>query len=173
MSRVDIWFEDETRVGQQGSLTRIWAEKGTRPRIPRQQQFLYEYIFGAVCPQKEKAIGLVLPYVCTESVQLLVNEISKETPQGHIAVIILDGAGFHHANELKIPDNIRFLFLPPYSPELNPVEQIWQYLKDKFLANRVFDSLEDILDACCEAWNAFANNPSLIASLTTRDWARL
>lgn len=170
MTKVDLWFEDETRVGQQGSLTRIWAEKGTRPRIPRQQQFLYEYIFGAVCPRRQKAVGLVLPYACTESLQLLLTEISKETPSDRIAVIIMDGAGWHHAHALKIPQNIRFLFLPPYSPELNPVEQIWQYLKDKFLANRVFDSLEDIVDACCEAWNAFANNPALITSLTTRDW---
>lgn len=173
MTKVDLWFEDETRVGQQGSLTRIWAEKGTRPRIPRQQQFLYEYIFGAVCPHQQKAIGLVLPHACTESLQLLLNEMSKETLPGRIAIIIMDGAGWHHANALLIPDNIRFLFLPPYSPELNPVEQIWQYLKDKFLANRVFDSLEDITDACCEAWNAFANNPALITSLTSRNWINI
>lgn len=171
MKKVDIWFEDESRVGQQGSLTRIWAEKGARPRIVRQQQFLYEYIFGAVCPKRKIAVGLVLPWANGEGMQLMLNEISKETPTGRISVIIMDGAGWHHFKGLIIPGNIRILFLPAYSPELNPVEQIWQYLKDKFLANRVFDSLEEILDACCEAWNSFANNPSLISSLTTRDWA--
>lgn len=173
MKKVDIWFEDESRVGQQGSLTRIWAEKGTRPRVPRQQQFLYEYIFGAVCPKREIAVGLVLPCANAEGMQLLLNEISAETPPGRIAVIIMDGAGWHHFKGLVIPENIRILFLPAYSPELNPVEQIWQYLKDKFLANRVFVSLEEILDECCAAWNAFANNPSLISSLTTRSWAVL
>lgn len=173
MNKVDLWVQDESRVGQQGSLTRVWAEKGTRPRIPRQQQFLYEYIYGAVCTKRQKAIGLVLPYADREGVQLLLNEIALETPSDRMAIVIMDGAGWHHCKELAIPNTVRLLFLPPYSPELNPIEQVWQYLKDKFLANRTFDSLDNILDACCEAWNAFANNPSLISTLTTRDWITL
>lgn len=134
---------------------------------------MYEYIFGAVCPKEKKAVGLILPYTNHQTLQLLLNEVAKEIPPGRIAVMIMDGAGWHHAGDLIIPDNIVFLFLPPYSPELNPVEQIWQYIKDKFLANRVFESSEDILDACCEAWNSFANNPSLISSLTSRSWANI
>lgn len=112
-----------------------------------------------------------MPYANHQTLQLLLNEVTKEVPSDRIAVMILDGAGWHHANALKIPSNIVLLFFPPYSPELNPVEQIWQYLRDRFLANRTFDSLKDIMDTCCEAWNAFANNPKLIQSLITRDWA--
>lgn len=173
MKKIDIWFEDEMRVGQQGSLTRIWAEKGTRPRVVRQKQFISEYIFGAVCPVNRHAVGLVLPVNTGACLQLLLNEISQETKPGRIAVTVLDGAGSHRNQALAIPSNVCLLLLPPYSPELNPVEQIWAYLRDQFLSNRVFESLEHIIDACCEAWNAFANNKSLIASLTTRTWANI
>jgi transposase len=100
-------------------------------------------------------------------------EISRSVATGAHAVLILDGAGWHGANALDIPDNLSLLTLPPYSPELNPVENVWQYLRANRLAISVFDKYDAILDACCTAWNRFANNPDTISSITARSWAQV
>ena len=100
-------------------------------------------------------------------------EIAKQVAPGAHAVLILDGAGYHIADDLIIPDNITLLKLPPYSPELNPVENIWQYLRQNKLAITVFNDYEHIVDICCDAWNFFANNPAAIVSITTRNWAQV
>lgn len=86
-------------------------------------------------------------------------------------MLILDGAGWHGAAALAIPRNISLLTLPPYSPELNPVENVWQYLRANWLAISVFDTYDDILDACCNAWNRFVGQPHIVTSITTRPWA--
>lgn len=100
-------------------------------------------------------------------------EIAKAVSPGAHALLVLDGAGWHSTKELVLPPNITLLPLPPYSPELNPVENIWQFLRQNRLANRLFDSYEAIVDACCEAWNALLANPERIASITSRDWAQV
>ena len=170
---VDIWFQDESRIGQQGSQTRIWAKTGTRPRVVKQQQFLYQYIFGAVCPSQRTCAGVVVPYANHYGLELHLKEIAEHIPEGRHAVIVMDQAGWHKAKELSISSNLSILYLPAYAPELNPQEQVWQYLKDHYLANRTFKSFDDILMACCHAWNEFAKMGDLIASLTTRKWAQL
>lgn len=86
-------------------------------------------------------------------------------------MIVLDGAGWHGALKLNIPDNITLLPLPPYSPELNPIENVWQYLRQNFLSNRVFDDYDAIVAACCEAWRAFISRPDVVHSVTDRTWA--
>ena len=99
-------------------------------------------------------------------------EISGQVASGAHAVVILDGAGWHQTGgQLRVPDNISLLSLPPYSPELNPVENIWQFLRQNYLANRVYDTYEAIVDACCDAWNALAAMPDRITSIATRAWA--
>jgi putative transposase len=98
-------------------------------------------------------------------------EIARNVAPGAHALLVLDGAGWHRARDLAVPDNISLLPLPPYAPELNPVENVWAYLRANKLAITVFDTYDDIVDACCKAWNFFANNPNAIASITSRDWA--
>lgn len=98
-------------------------------------------------------------------------EISRTVTSGSHAVVVLDGAGWHHSAKLNLPDNISLLELPAYSPELNPVENVWQYLRQNRLSNRVFDSYEAIVDACCEAWNALTAEKGRIQSIATRPWA--
>lgn len=99
-------------------------------------------------------------------------EISRNVTPGSYAVIVLDGAGWHQTGgRLQVPDNISLLKLPPYSPELNPVENIWQFLRQNYLSNRVFDSYEDIVDACCDAWNTLKAEQGRIRSIATRTWA--
>ena len=167
--QVDIWFQDETRVGQQGSITRIWAEKGTRPRAIRQQQFEYSYIFGAACPATGQSVGLVLPCVNSAAMEAHVNAIADEVPDGRHAVLIVDGAAWH-SYKLNQP-KVTLLKLPSYSPELNPMEQVWLWLKQKWLSNRAYKNYEAIVDACCEAWNQFADDQELVSRLCHRKWA--
>jgi len=104
---VDVWYQDESRIGQQGSLTRMWAEKGTRPRVVRQQQFNYTYIFGAVCPARDEAVGLVMPYTNTDTMQIHLEYISAKIPNGRHCVLIMDQAGWHTTKKLKKFDNFK------------------------------------------------------------------
>jgi transposase len=101
-------------------------------------------------------------------------EISRHVASGSHAVVVLDGAGWHQTGgRLNVPDNISLLHLPPYSPELNPAENIWQYLRQNQLSNRVFESYDVIVDACCNAWNDLAATPQLIKSIATRSWTSI
>ena len=169
---IELWWQDEARVGQQGTLTRVWAERGSRPRAPRDQRYDWAYLFGAVCPARDTGAALVLPMVDSEMMNLHLAEIGRNVTPGSHAVIVLDGAGWHQTGgKLKLPHNISLLKLPPYSPELNPVENIWQYLRQNQLSNRVFDSYNAIVEACCHAWNTLAAEPGRIKSIATRHWA--
>lgn len=170
---VDVWFQDEARVGQRGTVTRTWAKKGTRPRLARQQQFEYAYVFGAVCPARDKAVGLVMPVVNTEAMLAHLEHISIQIPEGRHAVIVLDKAAWHTTKRLHRFSNISLLPLPPASPELNPTEQVWQALRDEHLANRCYEDYDDIMIACCEAWNAFVDTPFRVRNLCSRSWANL
>jgi transposase len=99
-------------------------------------------------------------------------EISRAVQPGHHAVIVLDGAGWHRkGGRLKVPHNLSLLKLPAYAPELNPVENVWQYLRQNYLSHRVFEGYDHIVDACCDAWNRFAKQPKVVKSIASRNWA--
>jgi transposase len=169
---VEVWFQDEARVGQQGTLTRLWARRGTRPRAPRDRRYAWAYLFGAVCPERAVAAGLVLPHVNTEAMGLHLAEIGRQvTPGGH-GVVVLDGAGWHAAGHLSVPENLTLLPLPRYSPELNPVENVWEYLRQNKLSLRVWPDYDAIVATCCEAWNWLLAAPDRLASITRREWAK-
>ena len=99
-------------------------------------------------------------------------EIANTVASGAHALLILDGADWHGSAELQVPDNITLLKLPPYSPELNPMENVWAYLRANKLAISVFDGYDEIVDRCCQAWNLFANYKQAITSITSRKWAK-
>jgi putative transposase len=168
---VEIWFTDEARVGQQGTLTRVWAKRGSRPRAPRDRRYEWAYLFGAICPQRSTGAAVIMPAVNVAAMNEHLAEISRCVSVGAIALLVLDGAGWHHSPRLKIPDNIVLLPLPPYAPELNPVENIWEFLRGNFLSHRIWDSYEAILNACRDAWNKLMQMPDRIASITRRSWA--
>ena len=171
--KVEVWWQDECRVGQQGSLSRCWASKGTRPRVVRQRQFLSTYIFGAVCPDRDVGCAWVLPECNTGMMQIHLDEISKNVREGYHAIVLMDRASWHTTEALVIPENLSLMPLPPYSPELNPMEQVWQQLRKIKLSNSCFKNYEHIVNACCEAWNTFCDEDGNIKSLCTRDWAKL
>jgi hypothetical protein len=120
----------------------------TRPRAPHDQRTAWAYLFGAICPAEGKGAGLVMPFCDTEAMQAHLAEISAMVAPDAHAVLLLDQAGWHLAGALVVPRNISLLPLPPRSPELNPVENVWQYLRDNFLSNRVFKGYDDIVAHC-------------------------
>ena len=131
------------------------------------------YLFGAICPARGKGAALALPYADTEAMQMHVDEISRRVARGAHAVLLLDRAGWHTTAKLNIPKNMTMIFLPSRSPELNPVENIWQYLRANWLSNRVFETYDDIIDATCDAWNKLTAAPEVINSIGMRQWAHV
>ena len=145
---IELWWQDEARIGQQGSLTRIWARRGSRPTAPRDQRYQSAYLFGAVCPDRGVGAGLVLPRANVHAMNLHLQEISTLVSPGAFAVLTLDGAGWHQAGDrLMVPDNIALLHLPPYSPELNPVENVWEFLRHNDLREVVGQIRTDVTAA--------------------------
>src|SRR5712672_1271911 len=171
-ARVEVWFQDEARIGQKNSLTRVWGQTGSRPAAPKDLGFASAYVFGAVCPLEGKAAALIMPICNTAAMNHHLCEISSQVAADAHAVVILDGASWHNSRGLVVPSNITLLALPPYSPELNPVERVWHYLRSHWLANPVFRSLVDIMDACETAWNRFAGDHDLIRSALRGPHAR-
>lgn len=98
--------------------------------------------------------------------------ISDAVAPGAHAIVVADGAGYHHKAAIRIPDNITLIKLPPYSPELNPIENVWQYLRQNFLSHRILDDYDQIVDACSDAWNALVALPDQLRSITDREWAK-
>jgi hypothetical protein len=169
---LEVWFQDEARVGQQGTLTRIWAARGTRPRAPRDTRYKWAYIFGAVCPERGATAALVMPHADTAAMNAHLVEISRTVAAGAHAILVLDGAGWHGSKALRVPENITLLLLPPYAPELNPVENVWAYLRANRLAISVLNTYQEIVTQCCDAWNFFANDTATVRSIASRDYAK-
>ena len=140
---------------------------------PRDQRYESAYLFGAVCPGRGVGAALALPYVDTDMMQLHLDEISRNVAEGAHAVLLLDRAGWHTTGKLDLPDNITPIFLPSRAPELNPVENVWQYLRQNWLSNRVFEDYDAIVDAACDAWRRLIADPARITSIGIRDWAHV
>jgi len=166
--KIEIWFQDEARIGQKGNLYRIWTKKGFRKRVIKQLGFQSAYLLGAVCPETGQRIGLVFETIDTEIVNLHLQLIRKSIPKGVHVILVWDQAGFHTANDIVVPRNITIVKQAPYSPELNPVERVWKWLRTNFLGNRVFKDVDDILLASVDAWNKLSN--SLIRSICRTSW---
>ena len=162
---------DEARIGQKGGVTHVWHAKGVRPRGARQQGFASAHLFGAVCPGREVGVALVLPEVSTAAMGVFLTELSRAVPAGTHAVLVLDGAGWHVSEDLAVPADPTLVHPPPYSPELNPVERVWEHLRDRWLSHRVLaGGYEAVVDAACAAWNALLAEPGRLRSLTSFPW---
>jgi transposase len=169
---VEVWFQDEARVGQQGTVTRVWARRGSRPRAPRDRRYTWAWLFGAACPARGVGAALVLPEVNAEATGLHLAEIGRRVAPGAHAVVLCDGAGWHQqGGRLVVPGNLTLLPLPPYAPELNSMENVWEYLRSNWLSHKVWNTYDAILDACCDAWNTLTRTPERLTSITSRSWA--
>ncbi|MFC1237724.1 IS630 family transposase [Vibrio sp. F74] len=170
---VDVWFQDEARFGQQNTTTRLWAERGTRPRVVKQQQFEYAYLFGSVCPARGIGEAMVVPWVNKDIMIEHLKQISEMTQSGRHAVVIMDGAGWHTEDIVNQFDNVSIIKLPPYSPELNPIEQVWSWLRQHYLANQSFEHYDDIVSQICTAWNGFLESSKRVTEMCSRSWIDL
>src|SRR5829696_7436137 len=109
---VEIWFQDEARIGQKNGIVRQWARRGSRPRQPADQRYDSAYLFGAICPARGTGAGLAMPYADTEAMQLHLDAISRKVTRGAHAVLLLDRAGWHTTDKLEVPKNITLILLP-------------------------------------------------------------
>ena len=158
------------RVGQKGRLCHRWWSRGRRPPGRQDQRFEWTYVFGAARPDGEAAFGLVLPEVGAQAMQTFLDAFAETIPENEHAVMVLDRAGWHGAKALEVPPNVTLVPLPPCSPQLNPMERVWLWLRERFLSPRVFTGFEAIVDARRHAWNAFADDPDRIRSLCLQPW---
>src|SRR3954468_375988 len=164
-AKVEVWHQDEARFGRKGSLTRVWARRGSRPRRVRQGGRESLYVLTAVCAATGAAVGLVMPALNTAVVNLFLEEFSRSLAPGVHAVLLWDNAGYHTGGGLVVPANVSLIGLLPYSPELNPVEDLWHYLRSHHWSHRVFLNYDDPRDAATVAWRAVCLRPEKIRSI--------
>jgi putative transposase len=169
---IEIWFQDEARVGQKGSLEYVWGPVGSRPPMVRDSRHDSVYLFGAVCHARAIGAAIIMPAANSEAMSHHLAEIATQVSPGAHAVVVCDGAGWHQQGEkLCIPANITLLPQPAYAPELNPMENIWDYLRGNKLSMRVWDSYEAIVAACKDAWLFLVGDPDRIGTIARRTWA--
>jgi transposase len=151
-------------------VCRVWWKRGQRPPGLCDRRFTFAYIFAAVEPGTDNAFALVLPYANTEAMQQFLDQFAATIDEDEHVALILDQAGWHGAEALRVPANITLIPLPPYSPELNPVEWVWEYMKERFLSLRLHNDYDAIVDAACKAWNRLRAETGRIASLCSHPW---
>ena len=168
--RVSLWFQDEARIGQKGRVCRKWWKRGERPTGPCDQRFTFAYIFAAAKIGSDEAFALVLPEVNTATMQIFLDQFSKTLAKDEIAIMYADQAGWHGSNALAVPENIILLAIPPYTPQVNPVERIWLYLKERYLSLRLLNDYDAIVDAACAAWNKLIAESGRLTTLCNYPW---
>jgi transposase len=171
---IEVWCQDEARVGQQGMLSRMWAPIGSRPAMVRDNRRANAYIYGAICPCRRVGAALVMATANTEAMNEHLQAISAQVTPGAHAVLVCDGAGWHaKSKDIVVPANFTLVTLPAYAPELNPMENVWEFLRDNRFGAQVWKSYKAMVAACCEAWNWFVSDAAQIASIGARAWVIL
>jgi hypothetical protein len=162
-------FQDEGRFGLLGSPRRCWAPHGTRPVVAARLERKYLYAFSAVSPHDGVLDSLVLPWVSAQTMSLFLAEVAQRHAREFV-LMVMDQAGWHLAGELVVPQNMRLLFLPAYSPELNPAEHLWESLREDCFANHVFADLDAVEYALTEGLAALEADPARTRSMTGFNW---
>ena len=159
-------------MGQKGGHAYVWAPIGSRPPMVRDNRHDSVHLFGAICPARGIGAAIVMPAVNAEAMAEHLREISANVAAGAHGLVVCDGAGWHQPSvRLHLPDNVSLLKLPPYAPELNPMEIVWAYLRSNKIVNLIWDSYDDILAACAKAWRFLTDDPDRILSIGYRSWA--
>jgi transposase len=166
--RVRVMVMDEARIGQQGTLTRVWAPTGSRPTAVKQTKYEWVYLYAAVEPATGFSSALLAPEVNTGTMSAFLGVLSREVDPGDFVVLIMDQAGWHTSRRLRVPDNIVILLLPPKSPELNPVENLWHFMRSHYLSNRAYDDYNHIKNAAATAYRSLT--PDTLRSVCRCDY---
>ena len=160
-------FQDEAGFGRINKPRYCWCRKGIRPSVPCHHIREYRYAFGAVDPRSGDSFFLILPYCNTTCMNLFLRELSAAYPQDYI-VLVSDRAAWHTAKGLEIPENILIIPLPPYTPEMNPIEQIWAWIRLHGFRNEIFLTLDDVVHRLCDVIRSLSIDT--VKSITHRDW---
>jgi transposase len=164
-----LMFQDEARFGRISDVRHCWDKKPHRPMVRAMVTQQYTYAYGAVSPVDGRFDSLILPQVNSECMQLFLDEIAARYPNENV-VMVIDGAGWHKNQEIKLAENLRTVFLPPYSPELNPQEHVWDELREKFFHNRAFDSLDALETHLEGALRHLELSPDRMRGIAGWDW---
>lgn len=174
LDNVDVWFQDEAIFGQQNTTTRLLAECGSRQGAVKSSSlnmriYLAQYVPLEVLARRWS----FLPWVNKDIMVEHFKQISAVTEKGRHAVVIMDGAGWHTNDIANQFSNVSIIKLPPYSPELNPIEQVWSWLRQHYLANQSFFDYQDIVSKVCTVWNRLLERADRVTKMCTRDWINL
>ncbi len=161
-----LCFQDEARFGLKPSYRRVWAPIGQRPIAPSRTKYEWSYVFASVHPESGTFHALILPTANLKTMQLYLDDFAASLPEDVIALLVLDGATWHRSPKLEVPDNLRLLFLPPYTPELNPAEHLWPPLRE-ITANQAFTHIDTLEARLAERYVWLAQHPDKVARLTS------
>ena len=161
---------DEARFGQQGTTSRVWAERGSRPRAIHQTRYKWVYLYASVCPKTGRTHEWLMPHVDTAHMNLFLETFGRTLKSNVQAILLLDQAGWHTSTKLCVPPNVTLLYLPPKSPELNPSELPWRECRQKYLSNREFKTEDALWEAVEDAWLKLTAKPQTLKSLCGFDW---
>ena len=160
-------FEDEAVFGRINKPKYCWCRKGSRPSVPCHHIREYRYAYGAVEPLTGDSFFLVLPYSNTVCMNIFIKQLSEKYPDD-VIVLVCDGASWHRSGGLVIPENIRLIHLPPATPEMNPIEQIWSWIRRHGFKNEIFQTLDKVIDRLCDTISRLSN--PIVKSITAREW---
>lgn len=158
--------QDEGKFGIINTPRKAWVPRNVRPIVSVKLSRDYFYVFAAVCPQLGSIVSLILPYANIDMMNLFLEEVSI-TYKDYFIIMQLDQAGWHKSTNLVIPENIRFIYQPAYSPQLNPAEHCWDEIREKYLTNKVFEDIEDVNTAVINGFKDLANLPERVRSMTS------
>ena len=162
-------FQDEGRFGRINDTRRCWVPLPKRAVVGQQIVRQYIYSLAAVSPADGRVASLIMPWVDADTMSIFLAHTQQQFPQDE-CLMILDGAGWHKAHDLRIPPAMHLLFLPPYSPELNPTEHLWEHIRENFFGNEVFHSLDDVEERLCQAFRYLDNHTETVRTMTSFDW---
>jgi hypothetical protein len=164
-----VLFQDEGRFGRISDARTCWAPLPLRPTVGSQLVREYVYAYVAVCPADGQMSSMILPWVDARLMSIFLAQTAAQFPHEY-CVMFLDGAGWHKAHELTVPANMRLLPLPPYSPELNPAEHVWEYIRENDIRNQVFDDLDEVMDTVETSLRHLHESPEVLRSMTAFPW---
>jgi putative transposase len=164
-----VMFQDEARFGRINDPRRCWCRRGFRPEVGKQIVREYIYAYGAFSPSDGAADFLILPYMNSNNMNIFLEEIQLGHPNDLI-LLVCDQAPCHNKGALKIPKNIRIIHLPPYCPQLNPSENMWKEMREKFFTNLVFNSIDAVKNKLSDAMIFYNNNQQIVKSVTGFNW---
>ena len=162
-------FQDEAGFGRINKPKRCWCAKGTRPTVPCHHIREYRYLYGAVSPLDGSLFTLVMPYTNTNCMNIFLRELSAQYKDDFI-FLVLDNAAWHRSGTMEVPRNIFLFPLLAYTPELNPIEQIWAEIREKGFCNEAFQTLDAVIRRLCSTVRSLALDAKRVASITHRDW---